>query len=163
MRIFIIILISYVFNRLIGQMGRVFANGPGDQGSISGRVIPKTLKWYLIPTCLPLSIISYVEKCVLPGSNENCRELRGRKQLRLCCTESRYNQSSQKYITLMEKLIQLEANEWPKFQEHLKKKTTLNRILPSTSSTIGWEWGDIQCCSPNKNTPSIYHSNTNYS
>ena len=28
-------------------MGRVFANGPGDQGSISGRVIPKTLKMVL--------------------------------------------------------------------------------------------------------------------
>ena len=25
-------------------MGRVFANGPGDLGSIPGRVIPKTLK-----------------------------------------------------------------------------------------------------------------------
>ena len=25
-------------------MGRVFANGPGDMGSIRGRVIPKTLK-----------------------------------------------------------------------------------------------------------------------
>ena len=33
--------ISY---RLIGLAGRVFANGPGDQGSIPGRVIPKTLK-----------------------------------------------------------------------------------------------------------------------
>ena len=30
--------------RLIGQVGKVFANGPGDQGSIPGRVIPKTLK-----------------------------------------------------------------------------------------------------------------------
>ena len=27
---------------LIGPGGRVFANGPGDQGSIPGRVIPKT-------------------------------------------------------------------------------------------------------------------------
>ena len=26
----------------IGQMSRVFANGPGDRGSIRGRVIPKT-------------------------------------------------------------------------------------------------------------------------
>ena len=31
-------------NRLIGLVGRLFANGPGDQGSIPGRVIPKTLK-----------------------------------------------------------------------------------------------------------------------
>ena len=35
-----------------------------------------------------------------------------------------------KYRTLMEKLIQLEANDWPKFQEH-QKKTTLNWILPA--------------------------------
>ena len=28
-------------------MGRVFANGPGDRGSIPGRVIPKTLKMAL--------------------------------------------------------------------------------------------------------------------
>ena len=30
--------------RLIGLVGRVFANGPVDPGSITGRVIPKTLK-----------------------------------------------------------------------------------------------------------------------
>ena len=36
-----------LFNRLIGLVGRVFANGPGDLGSISGRVIPKTLKMVL--------------------------------------------------------------------------------------------------------------------
>ena len=32
------------FNRLVG---RLFANGPGDLGSIPGRVIPKTLKMVL--------------------------------------------------------------------------------------------------------------------
>ena len=32
---------------LIGLMGRVFANGPGDMGSILGHVIPKTLKMVL--------------------------------------------------------------------------------------------------------------------
>ena len=32
---------------LIGQVGRVFANGPGDLGSIPGHVIPKTLKMVL--------------------------------------------------------------------------------------------------------------------
>ena len=30
--------------RIIDLVGRVFDNGPGDQGSILGRVIPKTLK-----------------------------------------------------------------------------------------------------------------------
>ena len=37
----------YIYNRLIGQVGRVFANGPGNLGSISGPVIPKTLKMAL--------------------------------------------------------------------------------------------------------------------
>ena len=33
-------------------MVRVFANGPGDPGSIPGRVIPKTLKMVLDATLL---------------------------------------------------------------------------------------------------------------
>ena len=32
---------------LIGLMGRVFTNDPGNRGSISGPVIPKTLKMVL--------------------------------------------------------------------------------------------------------------------
>ena len=36
---------SYYINfRLVGPVGRVFANGPGDLGSILGGVIPKTFK-----------------------------------------------------------------------------------------------------------------------
>ena len=35
---------SYIYNRLIGLVGREFANGLGDLGSIQGHVIPKTLK-----------------------------------------------------------------------------------------------------------------------
>ena len=31
----------------IGLMSRVFANGPGDRGSIPGRVLPKTQKMVL--------------------------------------------------------------------------------------------------------------------
>ena len=34
-------------NQAIGLMSRVFANGPGDQSSIPGRVIPKTQKMVL--------------------------------------------------------------------------------------------------------------------
>ena len=34
-------------DRLIDLVGRVFANGPGDLGSIPHRVIPKTLKMVL--------------------------------------------------------------------------------------------------------------------
>ena len=32
---------------VIGLVGRVFPNGPGDRSSIPGRVIPKTLKMVL--------------------------------------------------------------------------------------------------------------------
>ena len=39
-------------NRVIGLMSRVFANGPGDRGSIPGRVIPKTQKIVLDATLL---------------------------------------------------------------------------------------------------------------
>ena len=38
---------SYMCNRLIDLVGRVFANALGDLGSIPGRVIPKTLKMVL--------------------------------------------------------------------------------------------------------------------
>ena len=38
--------------RDIGPAVRVFANGPGDLGSIPGRVIPKTLKMELDTTLL---------------------------------------------------------------------------------------------------------------
>ena len=47
---------TYVLGWLIGWLGfmavRVFANGPGDLGSIPGRVIPKTLKMELDTTLL---------------------------------------------------------------------------------------------------------------
>ena len=41
-------------------VGRVFVIGSGDLGSIPGRVIPKVLKWFMIPPCLTLSNIRYV-------------------------------------------------------------------------------------------------------
>ena len=49
----IIILFWYCFKtalsyfQSLGIMIKVFTNGPGDQGSIPGRVISKTQKWYL--------------------------------------------------------------------------------------------------------------------
>ena len=69
--------LSFMTNRLVG---RDFANGPGDLGSIPGRVILKTKKWYLIPPCLTLSIIRYVSsvkwsnpgKGVAPSSKLCC-------------------------------------------------------------------------------------------
>ena len=36
-----------LYDRLIDQVGRVFANDPEDLGSIPGHVIPKTLKMIL--------------------------------------------------------------------------------------------------------------------
>ena len=44
--------VIWFHNRFIGQIIRVFANGPGDRGSITGRVIPKTQKMVLDATFL---------------------------------------------------------------------------------------------------------------
>ena len=44
--------IMEVYMWLHGPAVRVFANGPGDLGSIPGRVIPKTLKMELDTTLL---------------------------------------------------------------------------------------------------------------
>ena len=49
----------FIYIYIIGLRSRVFASGPGDRGSIPGRVIPKTQKWYLMPPCLILIIIRY--------------------------------------------------------------------------------------------------------
>ena len=57
-------------NRLINQVGRVFANGLGDLGSIQGHVIPKTLKM-LFDTSL-LSTQQY--KVRIKGKVEQSRE-----------------------------------------------------------------------------------------
>ena len=46
----------------IDMEGRVFANGPGDRGSIPSRVIQKSKKCHLILPCLTLSIIRYGSK-----------------------------------------------------------------------------------------------------
>ena len=37
----------------------IYIYGPGDLCSILSRIIPKTQKWYLMPTCLTLNIIRY--------------------------------------------------------------------------------------------------------
>ena len=47
----------YVKYRVIGLMRRVFASGPGDLGSISGEVIPKTSK--MVPDVTLLNIQHY--------------------------------------------------------------------------------------------------------
>ena len=43
---------SYLVNWTIGLMNRVFANGPGNRGSIPGRVIRKTQKMVLYAALL---------------------------------------------------------------------------------------------------------------
>ena len=55
---------------LIGQVGWVFANGPGDLGSIPSRMIPKTLKMVL-DTSL---IIIQQYKVRIKGKVEQFRE-----------------------------------------------------------------------------------------
>ena len=53
----------YLFHRPIGIMVWVFANDLGERGSISGRVTPKTQKWYLLlPSFLP-SLIPSIIRC----------------------------------------------------------------------------------------------------
>ena len=49
---YILDIYNLVWLGFIGPAVRVFANGPGDLGSIPGRVIPKTLKMVLDTTLL---------------------------------------------------------------------------------------------------------------
>ena len=47
LHIYIYLYILIYVDQLIGLVGSVFATGPGDLGSIPGRIIPKTLKMVL--------------------------------------------------------------------------------------------------------------------
>ena len=65
-------------------MFRVFANGPGDLGSIQVESYQGLKKWYLMPPCLTLSIIRYrsrvkwsnLEKGVAPSPTHCCSSYR---------------------------------------------------------------------------------------
>ena len=57
-------------NSHIGQVSRVFANGPGDLGSIPDRVIPKTLKMVLDTSLLN----TQQYKVRIEGKEEQSRE-----------------------------------------------------------------------------------------
>ena len=46
-------------SKVLQCFGNLYALYLEDRGSIPGRVIPKTQKWYLIPPCLTLSIMRY--------------------------------------------------------------------------------------------------------
>ena len=74
--LFIIYQYIHIYNRLIGLVGRVFANGPGDLGSNPGRVIPKILKM-VFDTSL-LNTQQY--KVGIKGKVEQSRE-RSRRRL----------------------------------------------------------------------------------
>ena len=49
----------YIYNRVIGLVCGVFANDPGDRGSILRQVIPKTEEMVLDAALLTISIIRY--------------------------------------------------------------------------------------------------------
>ena len=56
---------TFIYTYITGSLAsgvECSPNGPGDRGSIPGRVIPKTLKQYLILPCLTLSNIRYVSR-----------------------------------------------------------------------------------------------------
>ena len=59
-----------LYDQLIGLLGRVFANDPGDLGSSPGRVIPKTLKMVLDTVLLD----SQQYKVRIKGKVEQSRE-----------------------------------------------------------------------------------------
>ena len=88
----------------------VFANGPGDLGSVPGRVIPKTKKWYLMPPCLTLSIIRYGSrvkwsnpgKGLAPFITPWCRSYRNRS-LRVTLN---YSHQQQQQIYILPELLQ---------------------------------------------------------
>ena len=61
----------YLLNRALGQMSRVFANGLGDEGSVPGRVIPKTQKMVTDAALL----ITQHYKVWIKGKVELSREL----------------------------------------------------------------------------------------
>ena len=65
----------YYNNRLIGLVGWVFANGPGDRGSILGHVIPKTLKTVLVTSLLNTKQDKVRIKGKVKQSWERCRAL----------------------------------------------------------------------------------------
>ena len=60
---------------LISPMGRVFANGPGDLGSIPGRVIPKTLKMVLDTSLLNIQQYKVRSKGIVEQSRERSSAL----------------------------------------------------------------------------------------
>ena len=61
--------------QLIGQVGRAFINGPGDLGSVPGRVIPKTLRMVLDTSLLNTQYYKVHIKGKVEQSRERSRSL----------------------------------------------------------------------------------------
>ena len=59
----------------IGLVGRVFANGPGDLGSIPGHVIPKALKMVLDTSLLNTQQYKVRINCKVEQSSERSSAL----------------------------------------------------------------------------------------
>ena len=62
-------------NRLIGLLGRVFANGLGELGSIPGRIIPKTQKMVLDTSLLNIQQYKVCIKSKVKQSRERSSTL----------------------------------------------------------------------------------------
>ena len=65
-------IIAKSLSELIGLVGRVFANRPGDVGSIPGRVIPETLKMVLDTSLLNTQQYKVRIKGKVEQSRERC-------------------------------------------------------------------------------------------
>ena len=66
---------SYLVEPGIGQTARVFVNGPGDQGSIQGRIIPKTQKMVLDANLLNTLHFQVHNQCEVEQSRERSSAL----------------------------------------------------------------------------------------
>ena len=113
-------------------MVRVFANGPGELGSIPGRVIPKTQKWYLMPPCLTLSIIRYGSRAkwvnpgkgVAPSLTPWCSSYRkGSLRVTLDYGRQLYFTNTWKYWK------RTPLNKWRWKKKNLKKKNNPGKLL----------------------------------
>ena len=127
---------SYIEQSDIGLVVRVFANGPGDLGSIPGRVIPKTQKMVLDASLLntqhyKVRIKGKVEQSregVAPSPTPWCSSYR-KGSLRVTLEYGR-----QLYFTYIEQILEATSHE----TEAVKPLTSHHRNYPSkTNKTCG--------------------------
>ena len=95
-------------NRLIGQVDRVFANGPGDLGSIPGRFISKTLKMVLDTFLLN----THQYKVHIKGKVEQSRERSNAPPTPRC---SSYWKGSLLVAYRLQSSLLLYLNDWYEF------------------------------------------------